>query len=82
MISGGWACAALILLAYSCFRWGGDGIRRSSGDYVVGAAGFVLNAWGTGDALAASVVWALIGAFALWRLVARRGNAGPNLPDE
>jgi hypothetical protein len=45
---------------------------------VVGAAGFIVNGWWHGAIPSASlnVVWMLIGAFALWRIVKRRSGEG------
>ena len=72
----GWAGAILILLAYALLSLG-----RLTGQSAVyqamnlaGAAGFALNGWWHGALPSASlnVVWGLIGAFALWRILARR----------
>jgi hypothetical protein len=75
--AAGWAGAALILLAYlllSLGRLTGQSALYQ-GMNVVGAAGFVANGWWHRALPSASlnVVWALIGAFALWRIWARRG---------
>jgi hypothetical protein len=79
----GWTGAAMILLAYLLISMGK--LTGQSAMYqwmnVVGAAGFVVNGWWHRALPSASlnVVWALIGAFALWRIVARRkaGTAPP-----
>ena len=49
---------------------------------VVGAAGFVINGWWhrAVPSAALNVVWALIGAFALWRIMRRRRSMNPPLP--
>jgi hypothetical protein len=46
---------------------------------VVGAAGFVANGWWHGALPSASlnVIWLLIGAVALWRILRRRGERAP-----
>ena len=75
----GWTGAALILLAYLLLSMGR--LTGQSAVYqgmnLVGAAGFVVNGWWHGalpsDTL--NVVWCLIGAFALWRILARRKAA-------
>ena len=71
----GWSGAVLILLAYLLLSMGR--LTGRSGVYqamnVVGAAGFVVNGWWHGALPSASlnIVWALIGAVALWRIVRR-----------
>jgi hypothetical protein len=78
----GWSGAALILLAYLLLSMGR--LTGQSAVYqamnLVGAAGFVVNGWWHGALPSASlnVVWGLIGAFALWRILARR-KACPEL---
>jgi hypothetical protein len=44
---------------------------------VAGAAGFIVNGWWHGAMPSASLnlVWALIGGFALWRIVKRKGGS-------
>ena len=73
--TAGWAGAALILLAYLLLSMGRLTGQSAlyQGMNVVGAAGFVLNGWWHGAMPSAvlNVVWALIGAFALWRIMAR-----------
>lgn len=81
----GWLGAALILGAYALLTAGK--IQAESVAYqgmnVVGAAGFVVNSGWNGaiPSAALNVVWAGIGLFALWRMVAvRRRGAGPEHP--
>ena len=82
----GWSGAFLILLAYVLLSMGR--LTGQSAAYqgmnLVGAAGFVLNGWWHGAIPSASlnIVWGLIGAFALWRILARRKRAaaGPRPP--
>ena len=75
----GWAGAALILLAYILLSAGK--LTGQSAFYqgmnVVGAAGFVVNgAWhGALPSASLNVVWALIGAWALWRIWVRKGSS-------
>jgi hypothetical protein len=72
----GWAGAVLILLAYLLLSMGR--LTGQSALYqamnVVGAAGFVTNGWWHRALPSASlnVVWALIGALALWRILRKR----------
>jgi hypothetical protein len=44
---------------------------------LVGAAGFVVNGWWHGAIPSASlnVIWAMIGAWALWRIKIRKGSS-------
>ena len=71
----GWIGAGLILLAYLLLSIGK--LTGQSALYqamnVAGAAGFVVNGWWHGAVPSATlnVVWALIGAFALWRIRAK-----------
>jgi hypothetical protein len=78
----GWAGALLILSAYLLLSMGRLSGQSAvyQGMNVVGAAGFVINGWWHGAVPSASlnVVWALIGAFALWRIMRRRSQ--PPLP--
>ena len=72
----GWAGASLILLAYlllSAGRLTGQSAVYQ-GMNVVGAAGFIVNGWWHGaiPSAALNVIWMLIGAIALWRIVKRR----------
>jgi hypothetical protein len=77
----GWSGAVLILLAYLLLSMGRLTGRSSlyQGMNVVGAAGFVVNGWWHGAVPSASlnVVWLLIGAIALWRILASRGGELP-----
>lgn len=72
----GWAGAALILAAYLLLSMGR--LTGQSPIYqwmnIVGAAGFVVNGWWNGalPSAALNVVWMLIGAFALGRMMGRR----------
>ena len=72
----GWAGASLILLAYlllSAGRLTGQSIAYQAMN-VVGAAGFIVNGWWHGaiPSAALNVIWMLIGAIALWRILRRR----------
>ena len=72
----GWAGASLILLAYLLLSAGkltGQSVVYQAMN-VVGAAGFVINGWWHGaiPSAALNVLWLIIGAFALWRIRARR----------
>ena len=75
----GWAGAVLILLAYLLLSMGR--LTGQSALYqamnVIGAAGFVGNGWWHRALPSASlnVVWALIGAAALWRILRKRGRS-------
>lgn len=72
----GWTGASLILLAYLLITAGK--LTGQSAVYqwmnVVGAAGFIVNGWWHGAIPSAvlNVIWMLIGAVALLRIVARR----------
>ena len=72
----GWAGALLILSAYLLLSMGRLSGQSAvyQGMNVVGAAGFVVNGWWHGAVPSASlnVVWALIGTFALWRILRKR----------
>ena len=75
----GWAGALLILLAYlllSAGRLTGQSLVYQ-GMNVVGAAGFVINGWwhGAVPSAALNVLWLLIGAFASWRILRKRGSS-------
>jgi hypothetical protein len=75
----GWAGAALILLAYlllSAGRLTGQSIVYQ-GMNIVGAAGFVVNGWWHRaiPSAALNVLWLLIGAFASWRIIRKRGSS-------
>ena len=76
----GWTGATLILLAYLLLSMGrltGRSILYQAMN-VVGAAGFIVNGWWHGAIPSASlnVIWMLIGAATLWRILRRR--AGPD----
>ena len=69
----------LILLAYlllSAGRLTGQSLVYQ-GMNVVGAAGFVINGWWHGalPSAALNVLWLLIGAIALWRIMKKRGSS-------
>jgi hypothetical protein len=75
----GWLGATLILLAYlliSAGRLNGQSLVYQAMN-VVGAAGFVINGWWHGaiPSAALNVLWLLIGAFASWRILKRRGSS-------
>jgi hypothetical protein len=75
----GWAGAVLILLAYLLLSAGkltGQSLVYQ-GMNVVGAAGFVVNGWWHRalPSAALNVLWLLIGAFASWRILKRRGSS-------
>jgi hypothetical protein len=75
----GWTGAALILLAY-LFLSAGKLTGQSlvyQGMNVVGAAGFIVNGWWHGalPSAALNVLWLLIGAFASWRILRKRGSS-------
>ena len=75
----GWVGAALILGAYALLS-AGKLTGRSLGSQlmnVVGAAGFIINGWWHGalPSAALNVLWLLIGAFATWRILRRRGSS-------
>ena len=72
----GWAGAVLILLAYLLLSAGkvtGQSIVYQAMN-VVGAVGFTVNGWWHGaiPSAALNVIWMLIGAIALWRILDRR----------
>ena len=74
----GWAGASLILLGYLLITTGK--LTGQSALYqwinVAGAAGFIVNGWWHGALPSAvlNVIWLLIGAVALLRITARRGE--------
>ena len=75
----GWGGAVLILLAYlllSAGRLTGQSLNYQLMN-VVGAAGFIINGWWHGalPSAALNVLWLLIGAFASWRIVKRKGSS-------
>ena len=71
----GWAGAGLILLGYLLISVGRLDGRSPlyQGMNLVGAAGFVVNGWWHGALPSTwlNIVWALIAAFALWRIARR-----------
>ena len=75
----GWAAALLILAAYGLLSAGK--LKADDRSYqwmnVVGAAGFIVNSGWNGaiPSAALNVVWAGIGAVALWRIAARKGDS-------
>ena len=75
----GWAGALLILAAYLLLSMGR--VNGRSTPYqamnVVGAAGFIVNGWYHGALPSAvlNVIWMLIGAIALWRILKRKGSS-------
>ncbi len=75
----GWAGATLILLAYlllSAGRLTGQSLAYQAMN-VVGAAGFIVNGWWHGalPSAALNILWLLIGAFASWRIIRKRGSS-------
>ena len=75
----GWAGATLILLAYlllSAGRLTGQSLVYQAMN-VIGAAGFVINGWWHGaiPSAALNVLWLLIGAFASWRIMKKKGSS-------
>ena len=75
----GWAGATLILLGYlllSAGRLTGQSLVYQAMN-VVGAAGFTINGWWHGalPSAALNVLWLLIGAFASWRIIRKRGSS-------
>ena len=75
----GWVGATLILLGYlflSAGRLTGQSLVYQAMN-VVGAAGFVVNGWWHGaiPSAALNVLWLLIGGFASWRIIRRRGSS-------
>ena len=77
--AAGWVGAALILLAYLLLSMGkvtGQSMLYQ-GMNVIGAAGFIINGWWHGALPSAvlNVIWMLIGAVALWRIVAKRKSS-------
>ena len=74
--TAGWAGALLILSAYLLISAGKVTGQSPlyQGMNVAGAAGFIVNGWWHGAIPSASlnVVWLLIGAVALWRILKRK----------
>ena len=77
--AAGWMGAALILLAYLLLSMGKVTGQSSlyQGMNIVGAAGFTVNGWWHGalPSAALNVIWMLIGAVALWRILAKRKSS-------
>ena len=77
----GWSGAVLILLAYLLLSMGR--LTGRSAVYqamnVVGAAGFIVNGWWHGaiPLAALNIIWMMIGAVALARIMAGRRAAAP-----
>lgn len=75
----GWAGALLILAGYALLSAGK--VTGKSATYqwlnVVGAAGFIVNGWwhGAVPSAALNVVWMMIGAVALWRIMKQKGSS-------
>ena len=74
----GWTGATLILLAYLLLSLGRLTGRSAAyqGMNVAGAAGFIVNGWWHGaiPSAALNVIWMLIGAVAVSRILKRRGE--------
>ncbi len=77
--AAGWAAALLILAAYALLSAGKLTARSPAYQWmnVVGAIGFVINSGWNGAVPSAvlNVIWAAIGAFALWRIFAKRDSS-------
>jgi len=75
----GWAAALLILAAYGLLSAGKLTARSPAYQWmnVAGAIGFVINSGWNGAIPSAvlNVAWAAIGAFALWRIFAKRSSS-------
>lgn len=75
----GWLAAALILGAYALLTAGRVTARSPLYQWmnVVGAAGFVLNSGVNGAYPSAvlNVIWAAIGAYALWSIATARSSS-------
>nr|NUR38267.1 hypothetical protein [Sphingomonas sp.] len=75
----GWAGALLILLGYVLITTGRLTGRSLAYQVmnVLGAAGFAINGWWHRalPSAALNVVWLLIGVFATWRILKRRGSS-------
>jgi hypothetical protein len=75
----GWAGAVCILLAYLLLSMGRLHGRSILYQWlnVVGAAGFAINGWyhRALPSAALNVIWMAIGAFALWRILKKRGSS-------
>ena len=77
--AAGWTGAALILLAYLLLSMGKVSGQSAlyQGMNIVGAAGFIVNGWWHGALPSAvlNVIWMMIGAVALWRILAKRKSS-------
>ncbi len=77
--AAGWAAALLILAAYALLSAGKLTARSPAYQWmnVVGAIGFVINSGWNGAVPSAvlNVIWAAIGAFALWRIFAKKSSS-------
>jgi hypothetical protein len=75
----GWGGAVLILGAYALLSAGKLTGRSLTYQLmnVVGAAGFIINGWWHRalPSAALNVLWLLIGAFASWRILKKRGSS-------
>ena len=75
----GWIGASLILLGYALISAGRVSGQSPAYQWIniVGAAGFTINGWWHGalPSAALNIVWMAIGAFALWRIWARRDKS-------
>ena len=75
----GWTGAVLILLGYLLITAGKltGGSLLYQAMNVFGAAGFAINGWWHRalPSTALNIVWLLIGAFASWRILKRRGSS-------
>ena len=71
----------MILAAYLLLSMGRVDGRSAmyQGMNVAGAAGFIVNGWYHGALPSAvlNVIWMLIGAIALWRILKRKGSSTP-----
>ena len=77
--AAGWAGALLILLAYLLISAGkltGQSFAYQAMN-IVGAAGFVVNGWWHRALPSAvlNIIWLLIGAFASWRILKKKGSS-------
>ena len=75
----GWAGALLILLGYLLITAGkltGKSLLYQAMN-VLGAAGFAINGWWHRalPSTALNIVWLLIGVFASWRILNKRGSS-------
>lgn len=75
----GWAGAVLILTGYALITAGKVTGQSPAYQWInlFGAAGFTINGWSHGalPSAALNIVWMGIGAFALWRIWARRDKS-------